>query len=316
MKKKYIWTDVKMPLELHDDNRGKIVDIFYKKKINHVAVIDSIADIDRGNHYHKETTQHILITKGELEYWYKNLDSSESASCVIAKVGDLITTPPLEIHALRITKANQFIVFSEGKRGGKDYETDTYRTEDIMPKMVKLHLGCGKRYLPGYIHVDIDDGDHIDYCLDIKSLKIFKNNSVDIIYSCGAIVYFDRQELKEVLLDWNRILKPGGKLRISVTDFKKIIEVYNTSGMDIETRGLLGPLFGRWLIKNDILYQKTVFDFDSLKAFLKKCGFNNISKYDWRDILPPDYDDYSKAYIPHMDMENGILISLNVEAYK
>ena len=185
-----------------------------------------------------------------------------------------------------------------------------------MPKFVKLHLGCGKRYLPGYIHIDIDEGEHIDYCFDIKSLKMFENNSVDIIYSCGAIVYFDRQELKEVLLDWYRILKPGGKLRISVPDFKKIIEVYNTSGMDIKTKGLLGPLFGRWPIKQNILYQKTVFDFDSLKVFLKKCGFNNISKYDWRDILPPDYDDYSKAYIPHMDMENGILISLNVEAYK
>ena len=27
-----------------------------------------------------------------------------------------------------------------------------------------------------------------------------------------------------------------------------------------------------------------------------------------------DYDDYSQAYIPHMDKERGILISLNVEA--
>ena len=173
------------------DDRGAITDVLVKEAIEYVTVISSKAGSVRGNHYHKETTQHILITKGELEYWYKNLDSSESASCVIAKVGDLITTPPLEIHALRITKANQFIVFSEGKRGGKDYETDTYRTEDIMPKMVKLHLGCGKRYLPGYIHIDVEDGEHIDYCLDIKSLKIFENNSVDIIYSCGAIVYFE-----------------------------------------------------------------------------------------------------------------------------
>ena len=29
-----------------------------------------------------------------------------------------------------------------------------------------------------------------------------------------------------------------------------------------------------------------------------------------------DYDDYSQAYVPHMDKENGLLISLNVEATK
>jgi len=27
-------------------------------------------------------------------------------------------------------------------------------------------------------------------------------------------------------------------------------------------------------------------------------------------------DDYSQAYVPHMDKENGILISLNVECHK
>lgn len=141
MKKKNIWNEVESPLELHEDDRGMIVDIFYNQEINHVAVIDSFAEVDRGDHYHKHTTQHILITKGELEYWYKDLTSDKSASYVVARVGDLITTPPLEIHALRITKANQFIVFSHGMRGGKDYESDTYRTANIMPKMLKLHLG-------------------------------------------------------------------------------------------------------------------------------------------------------------------------------
>lgn len=133
MKIKNIWKDVEPPLESHADDRGIINDIFYNTNINHVAIINSNPGVLRGNHYHKETIQHMLMTKGSLEYWYKEADSDEPAKMVLAKEGDLVTTPPLEIHALVITdEGNQFIVFSEGKRGGKDYESDTFRTENIV----------------------------------------------------------------------------------------------------------------------------------------------------------------------------------------
>jgi len=133
MKIKNVWKDIEPPLESHADDRGMINDIFYNTAINHVAIIDSKPGVLRGNHYHKETVQHMLMTKGSLEYWYKPVDSNEPARMMLAKEGDLITTPPNEIHALVITaEGNQFIVFSEGKRGGKDYESDTFRTDNIV----------------------------------------------------------------------------------------------------------------------------------------------------------------------------------------
>lgn len=127
MKKRNIWKNVESPLELHEDDRGKIVDIFYKENINHVAVITSKEGALRGDHYHKDATQHMLITKGALEYWYKPIESDEPARYETLRVGDLVSTPPLEIHALKIIEDNEFIVFSEGLRGGKDYESDTFR---------------------------------------------------------------------------------------------------------------------------------------------------------------------------------------------
>ncbi len=73
-----------------------------------------------------------MITKGSLEYWYKKIHQNKSKK-KIAKEGDIITTPPFEIHALKIlNKGNQFIVFSQGLRGGKDYEKDTFRVETII----------------------------------------------------------------------------------------------------------------------------------------------------------------------------------------
>tara|TARA_A100001011_G_scaffold385293_1_gene459049 strand:+ start:242 stop:661 length:420 start_codon:yes stop_codon:yes gene_type:complete len=135
MKIKNIWKDVKEPLELHTDERGSIVDVFYNDDIEHVAVVDTEPNQLRGNHYHKKSTQHMLMTKGSLEYWYKPIDSEDEVKMVVAKVGDIVSTGPNEIHALVIRgDGNQFIVFSEGVRGGMDYESDTFRVDSIVPE--------------------------------------------------------------------------------------------------------------------------------------------------------------------------------------
>jgi len=133
MKLKNVIKDCKYPLEIHRDNIVFICDIFYKKKINHVTYIKTLPKKIRGNHFHKHTTQIILITKGALEYWYKNYKSNKKAKMVLLGPGDLLETPPYEIHALRTRKEiNEFIVYSWGTRGGKDYEKDTYRVDNII----------------------------------------------------------------------------------------------------------------------------------------------------------------------------------------
>ena len=110
------------------DKRGSISDIFYNKNIEHVAIIKSKPNVLRGDHFHKKTTQWMLMTKGSMEYWYKKLNSKQKPKMKILRVGDLVETPPNEMHALKIKKnGNEFIVFTIGKRVCKDYESDTYR---------------------------------------------------------------------------------------------------------------------------------------------------------------------------------------------
>lgn len=134
-----IWKNVPAPLELHEDDRGAITDIFYKEEINHVNSIISKKGALRGDHYHKKTTQHILMLAGSMEYWHKQLDSQEPAKCIVVKKGDIITTPPFEIHALCMLEDNtEFITFSSGLRGGSDYEADTFRVEpSLIPGRAK-----------------------------------------------------------------------------------------------------------------------------------------------------------------------------------
>ena len=116
------------------DSRGTIADIFYKTNIEHVAIIKTKnkGRIIRGNHFHKQTTQHIFMTKGSLIYWYKDQKQNSKVKSIKLKQGHMVTTPPYEIHALECLEENEFIVFSTGKRGGKDYESDTFRVDPIL----------------------------------------------------------------------------------------------------------------------------------------------------------------------------------------
>lgn len=120
------------------DERGRISDILYNTPIEHAAIIESTqGGVIRGNHYHKETTQHIFVTKGSLRYWYQPVDKSEPVKSVLVAEYQLVSTPPFEIHALEILEPNQFVVFSHGLRGGQDYESDTFRVTPILtPEMV------------------------------------------------------------------------------------------------------------------------------------------------------------------------------------
>lgn len=180
---------------------------------------------------------------------------------------------------------------------------------------MKLHLGCGKRNIPGFINIDLVKFPHIHYRRPINDLSVFKNNSIELIYCCHAFEYFDRLEAIVVLKEWHRVLKKGGILRLAVPDFEALARVYKKYK---KLEMLLGPFYGRWNISGTkkIVYHKTIYDFKDLKRILEKNGFRQVRRYDWRETIHKDYDDYSQAYVPHMDKRKGILISLNVEAVK
>lgn len=115
------------------DDRGHISDILHHGNYQHAAIIESYkGETVRGNHYHKETTQYIYVLKGALVYWWQPFDKSEPVKSIFVGEGDLVETPPYEVHALDILTPNQFIVFSNGPRGGDDYESDTFRVDPIL----------------------------------------------------------------------------------------------------------------------------------------------------------------------------------------
>lgn len=100
-------------------------------------------------------------------------------------------------------------------------------------------------------------------------------------------------------------------MRIAVPDFESVVEEYLSSkNLDI----VMGLLYGGQ--DYEFNYHRQTYDFKRLSDLLNNAGFSDVQRYDWREFLPKDYDDYSRSYLPHMDFENGRLMSLNVTARK
>lgn len=180
---------------------------------------------------------------------------------------------------------------------------------------MKLHLGCWHRYIEGFYHIDLCDLPHIDYKSSVDRLPFLDNQCASLIYASHVFEYFDLTQAPEVLAEWARVLKPGGILRLSVPDFDQLMKVYAASN---DLTKILGPLFGRMQIANTshTIFHKMVYNSTLLIEILERGGFVDCERWDWRQTEHSHIDDHSQAYFPHMDKEDGIQISLNIECRK
>jgi len=178
-------------------------------------------------------------------------------------------------------------------------------------KPFKLHLGCGKRHIPGFFHIDQADFPHIDHRGWVDDLSLFEAGSVQLIYACHLLEHFERTRTVTVLREWLRVLQPGGIVRVAVPDFDAMCKVYQQTG---DLGLIIGPLYGRQ--DHPYNYHYTVFTEKTLSAVFKEAGFTTVRRWDWRTTEHAEIDDFSQAYIPHMDKDHGTLISLNLEGVK
>ena len=92
--------------------------------------------------------------------------------------------------------------------------------------------------------------------------------------------------------------------------------VYLTTYFSVVNRlsGLIGLVSGGQHDRYD--YHRMIFDQPLLTDLLHQAGFREVRRWDWRDTGHCQIDDYSQAYLPHLDKESGRLMSLNLEAVK
>jgi len=155
---------------------------------------------------------------------------------------------------------------------------------------MKLHLGCGERYLKGYINVDFPSTGHTvqkeivaDKLIDIKKLK-YPFGSIKEIRLHHVFEHFPRAVACALLTNWYTWLEDGGTLRIEVPDCfnmaEKIINPrFTVKKKLVAERHIFGSQEAGWA---------THFAFYTpinLTNFLKSFGFKiiKIKKNKWKD---------------------------------
>lgn len=179
---------------------------------------------------------------------------------------------------------------------------------------MRVHLGCGARYIPGMVHVDVADHPHVDHRARVENLSFLADGSCELLYASHLLEHFGRHELPMVLREWWRVLRPGGVLRLAVPDFEACARLYVERGLEDGLSGLVGLICGGQ--RNAYDFHKMVFDEPFLRRALLEAGFREVRRWDWRQTDHSHIDDYSQAYLPHLDRDNGTLMSLNLEALK
>jgi SAM-dependent methyltransferase len=176
---------------------------------------------------------------------------------------------------------------------------------------IRLHLGCGQRFLPGWLHVDAQAFEHVDYQTTVDKLDMFEDETVDEIYACHVLEHIPRSQILTTLKEWNRVLKPGAKIRIAVPDWDAVVA--HCAGNPERLPEVMGLVTGGQ--RDGFDHHTFMFNFWLLSELLKLCGFVKMRRYPWKAFLPKGYDDYSRCYLPHMD-QSGRLMSLNMAARK
>ena len=182
----------------------------------------------------------------------------------------------------------------------------------VEERSTRLHLGCGDRFIPGFLHVDIRPFPHVDVVTPLDELDMFGDNTTTLLYASHVLEHFPRHQIPVVLGEWRRVLRPGGILSVSVPDFEQLIKVYEIAGRDLDA--VLGPLVGRQ--DHPFNFHYMVFDRRKLTSLLREAGFIEVRPWDWSRTEHAHVDDFSQAYYPHQQKQTGTPISLNLEAIK
>jgi len=170
----------------------------------------------------------------------------------------------------------------------------------------KLHIG-GEEVADGWEILNARPGPHVDHVGNANDLSAMSDNTFSAVYASHIVEHLDyRGELVDTLKDWQRVMKPGGTLYVSVPDMDILCQMFLAKDqLPPDARfHVMRMMFGGH--SHDYDYHHVGLNQEFLSQFLLAAGFVNVRRVQSLE----QFDDTS-----NMEMA-GVRISLNLIAEK
>lgn len=149
---------------------------------------------------------------------------------------------------------------------------------------VKLNLGCGDKILPGYVNVDVVEaraGKAPDVLCDLRELTPFADDCADEVMSVHVVEHFWRWEVEDVLKEWVRVLKPGGKFIVECPNLQAACEAFLAdpdarSAPDKRGQTTMWVFYGDPQWKDPLMVHRWGYTPNSLGQLLRSVGLVDV----------------------------------------
>jgi predicted SAM-dependent methyltransferase len=154
---------------------------------------------------------------------------------------------------------------------------------------MKLHLGCGQKYLEGYVNIDFPPSEHTvqntsvaDEYHNLYELT-YKKEAINEVRLHHVFEHFERVVACAFVASWNSWMPIGGQLHIEVPDFettfRKNFSLFNRNKYEgVGLRHIFGSQEASWAVHYEGYSEKR------LTKIFKTFGFEirNVIKSDYK----------------------------------